>query len=70
MTVFPLNITELQASKLRNKIFGVTFVCGNIQGDLGGKVNILGSDSIGQCKKKNGSYEKMSNFEGYRDRSV
>jgi hypothetical protein len=33
-----------------------------IQGDSEGKVNILGSDSIGHCEKKN-SYENVSNSE-------
>jgi hypothetical protein len=54
MAAFRVNITEMQASKLRNKVFGVTFVCGNIQGDSGGKVNILEGDSVDHCEEKRG----------------
>jgi hypothetical protein len=33
-----------------------------IQGDSGGKINILGGDEIGHCEKKS-SYEHVSNSE-------
>jgi hypothetical protein len=55
----PPKKTEFQASKLRNKVFSVTFLCGNIQGELEGKVNVLGGNSIGNCERKvKGSYVK------------
>jgi hypothetical protein len=60
---------ELLASKLRNKVFGVTFLCGNIQGDTGGKVSILGGDNIGQCEGgKRVHIKKYQILNGYRDR--
>ena len=34
----------------------------NVQGDLGGKGNIVGGDSIGHCEK-NSLYERVSNSE-------
>jgi hypothetical protein len=37
----------------------------HIQGDIGGKVNILGDDTIGHCEKKS-SYEHVSNSEWLR----
>jgi hypothetical protein len=33
-----------------------------IQGDSGGKIQVLGGDSIGHCEKKS-SYEHVSNCE-------
>jgi hypothetical protein len=44
---FRVNITELQASKLSNKVVGVNSLRRNIQGDSEGYVKILGGDNIG-----------------------
>jgi hypothetical protein len=41
----------------------------NRQYDSGGKVNILGRDSIGHCEKK-GPYEHVLIPNGYPDRAV
>jgi hypothetical protein len=39
-------------------------------GDAGGKVNVLGDDSIGHCEKKNFIRTGVLILNGYRDSAV
>jgi len=59
INLFESQITELQASKLSNKVFGVTSLCRNIQGDSEGYVKILGGDNIGLCEGKKSNSELL-----------
>jgi len=37
----------------------------NIQGDSGGKVNVLGSDTIGHCEKEKSTFDHVSHSEWF-----
>ena len=53
LAAFRVNVIELRASKLCYKVFGVTSLRRNIQGDSEGYVKILGGDNIGLCEENN-----------------
>lgn len=51
-----MGVTEMNA-------FWILTLCRVTQGSSGGKVNILGGNSIGHCEKKKSSFEHVSTSE-------
>jgi hypothetical protein len=57
-------IREFLASKLRNKVFGVTVLCGNIYRVVQEEKSIFWGVTVSvNVREKKGSYTKISNFE-------